>query len=79
MRNVVLGAMTLALTSLAAPAYAADFPYCAIGTSTCAEACDFTTLAQCRAFLVGDKGYCAPNPRLTSVRQANAFTPIPRR
>lgn len=79
MRNTILGALTLTLAGLASPGLAADLPFCAFGTSTCAEACDFATLAQCRAFLVGDKGYCGTNPRYTPARQANASTPLPRR
>lgn len=83
MRNLVLGAMTLAFASLVSPlvnpAAAADYPICAYGTSTCAEACDFVSVAQCQASLLGDKGYCRPNPRYTSARQANASMALPRR
>jgi hypothetical protein len=79
MRNLVLGAMTLAFAGIASPSMAANFPICAFGTDTCAEACDFVTVEQCRATILGSKGYCGSNPRYTPVAQANAFTPRPRR
>jgi hypothetical protein len=82
MRNLFLGAMTIALTGLASPlvnpAAAANFPFCAMGTSTCSDACDFATLEQCRTFILASKGYCAPNPR-TSTANALNFSPRPRR
>ena len=83
MRKLVLGAMTLAFANLASPlvnpASAATYPFCAFGTGTCAEACDFASLQQCRAFLIGDQGYCGANPRYTSGANALNFTPRSRR
>jgi hypothetical protein len=84
MRKTILGAITLALVSLASPlvspATAVEYPWCAMGTSTCAEACDFSTLAQCRAFLLGgNKGTCVNNPRYSPRAEALISTPRPRR
>lgn len=83
MRSLILGATTLALATLASPLVnpgrAANFPFCAMGTSVCAEACDFASLEQCRAFIAGDKGYCQRNPRYTSGANALLYTPRPRR
>lgn len=81
MRNLILGATAFALFGVASPltASAAEYAFCAMGTSTCSEACDFTTLAQCRAFIAGDKGYCQPNPRYSRSASALNFTPRPSR
>jgi hypothetical protein len=83
MRKTILGSITLALVSLASPltspASAIEYPWCAMATATCAEACDFSTLAQCRAFLAGGKGYCANNPRFSPRAEAPISTPVPRR
>lgn len=83
MRNLFLGTMTFALAGLASPlvspASAVEYPFCAMATVTCAEACDFTTIDQCRAYIAGGKGYCAPNPRYTSRANTIASTPLPRR
>ncbi len=83
MRNLILGAVTLALTSLASPlvnpASAVERAYCAIGTTACAESCDYASLEQCRAAISGGSGYCASNPRFTSAANAIASTPRPRR
>ena len=80
MRKTILGSITVALVSLASPAMAIEYPWCATGTSTCAESCDFSTLAQCRAFLLGtNKGTCISNPRFSARAEVPISTPRPRR
>ena len=83
MRNLILGAMTFALASLASPlinpASAVEYAFCAIGTTACAESCDYASLEQCRAAISGGSGYCARNPRYASTANAIASTPRPRR
>lgn len=38
------------------------YPYCAYQRRTGAEICAFSTMAQCRADIIGKGGYCYRNP-----------------
>jgi hypothetical protein len=51
------------LTSSPAPA-AVEYPWCAITSLNLGTpACDYSTIDQCRASIVGGGGFCQPNPR----------------
>ena len=52
-----------ALALAAAPARAADYPWCYIDqTMSGSTYCAFTTLAQCRENAGGNGGFCVQNP-----------------
>jgi hypothetical protein len=80
MRNLLLGAMTLAFATFAQPllqpaSAETEYPYCATGAWAGGGGCSYTTLAQCRAATSGVGGSCIPNARYTSGASAIARTP----
>ena len=61
-RDISFGAATM-LALVAAPAHAADYPWCYIDqTMSGSTYCAFATLAQCRENSGGNGGFCVPNP-----------------
>ena len=56
-------ALALMLAFMAAPARAADYPWCYIDqTMSGSTYCAFATLAQCRENAGGNGGFCVQNP-----------------
>ena len=50
-------------------AAAVEYPWCAYyGDSHGGINCGFTSLAQCRAAISGNSGYCQPNPYYSAPR-----------
>ncbi len=79
MRNFLLGAMTLALATLASPrintaSAETEYPYCWTGARG-SGGCSYATLEQCRAAVQGGTGSCTPNPRYTPGPSTLARTP----
>jgi len=82
MRNLVLGAATLALAAITS-AHSAwadiEYPYCAKTRGGGADGCTYATIEQCRAFVSGTGGFCYDNPRYTPNVTIHARAPRTRR
>lgn len=84
MRNLILGAATLALAAIASPlagtasAEGIEYPYCGYGRDI-GGGCTYSTLEQCRAFVSGTGGSCVNNPRYSPNTSGFARAPRVRR
>ncbi len=74
--RMIIAAAALVLVGILAgsisdrAAAATDYPWCAIyGDSHGGINCGFTSLAQCRAAISGNGGYCQYNPYLPRPRR----------
>ena len=79
MRNLVLGAATLALAAITSAHSASadiEYPYCAKTRGGGGDGCTYSTVEQCRAFVSGTGGFCYDNPRYTP--DVTAYTRAPR-
>jgi hypothetical protein len=85
MRYFIVTASMLALAALAipltvaGPAQAVEYPYCAAGMWAGGGGCSYTTLEQCRAAISGVGGSCVSNPRYTPNPAAATRPPRARR
>lgn len=67
-----LAASAVVLAFAATPAMARDYPWCSrTSASGFNPSCSFTTYAQCRATVSGQRGDCMLNPILAFGQQLN--------
>jgi hypothetical protein len=82
MRNLVLGAATLALAAITSAHSASadiEYPYCAKTRGGGGDGCTYSTVEQCRAFVSGTGGFCYDNPRYTPNVTTHTRAPRTRR
>jgi hypothetical protein len=72
-RSRAASTVLVAAVLLAAPARAADYPWCYVDqTMSGATYCAFATFAQCRANAGGNGGFCVQNPGYRPPSSADA-------
>ena len=69
MRLILAATAILLAVGTTDRASAVEYPWCAVyGEPMGAKNCGFSTLAQCRAAISGNGGYCEANPFYTGPR-----------